>query len=1172
MNKKDQEAINELKKYINSNKKEEKNNNQSNDVFNHLFLLLNKLYENAKEDRKTYIKNITNDVLSKIPKPKEPKQLNEVFEIDEIVEKVLTEVKISEIDLKNIIKELKKDKKFLNQIKGEKGEQGIPGFGGYGGGGLGVRDVRKEIDERAQIATYTNTNSNLSATIIKDAIDEIDSTVSNLVTSGFVEYQGTWNASTNSPSLSSSIGIKGYYYVVSTSGTTDINGISDWNVTDWIIYNGTVWEKVDNTDEVLSVFGKTGTIEQLNSASFDPNYTSASYPVHQEGLLFYDFENKTLAHYNDKTDVTLQIGQETHVRVVNKTSDTILNGTVVEITGAQGNRPTIDNVSATSANDCYTIGIVTHNIPINEEGLVTINGTVGGLNTSEFSEGTVVYLSTSGTLTSATQNAPIPTIEIGHVLTSHSNQGKILVTIKKSESFLGLSDVNGSTPVQGSLMVYDAVKNYWDVNGNTSAFTQTSAISNVGNVVYVSEQGNDTAIADGTSIKPYRTITYALSKITDNSSTNRYAVYVMPGGTYNENNPLIMKDYVNVVSLGFSEATNISATNDDYLVSGADESELIGFTLRSYPSSDYACIVMNNSGRFHTTHNHIKNSKYGILVDNINADLDLHDVIFQGDATDCIKVTNGSLHGRSIKLEGNPTVTNFVNISGSNSKVDLFGIDVDNNNLECAIVIQSSADANITSFSITSATEALRVESGGHLHANGALINYCTSAIILQDDITHVGIFGCQVGHSTDYDLVIGANSEFRSQGSHFREDKMLIDPDADILINNISTTPGDTGIEVKGELHVGSPQFPNESVFGEGDSYTRGMLLYTYEAGTSAWNDVTTSAQSYTGSIFGFPSNSADSAMYASSDLQRDGDYLKHYGVKMQITTSADFGSGGMVAEYWNGTSWTTFTFMVTEGNSPYLPIGQTLSGVSGSYQLRYNSNIVDDWVKNDPMGTGTNRYWARYRITSPVNQPMEWEQIKLHSNRFEINADGWIEYFGSSRPLNTLPWHFGLLGRNTALGNQTLFLGDNLSVAFQYNLWNTNGDVVGFNSVVPLDMDTSTPIKLRWAVRPASDGNVEWTVRWSWSNDGDTIYPSTVTAPTSAVNEQVITTSGSTSVGIQKWFGVDLDISNLRTRKTNGFPDVLWVSIERTTSDGDLAGFAIDPEYLKWCEGGHV
>jgi len=77
---------------------------------------------------------------------------------------------------------------------------------------------------------------------------------------GALSYQGTWNASTNTPTLTSSVGTKGYYYVVSVAGSTNLNGVTDWQVGDWAVFNGSVWQKVDNTDAVTSVNGYTGTV------------------------------------------------------------------------------------------------------------------------------------------------------------------------------------------------------------------------------------------------------------------------------------------------------------------------------------------------------------------------------------------------------------------------------------------------------------------------------------------------------------------------------------------------------------------------------------------------------------------------------------------------------------------------------------------------------------------------------------------------------------------------------------------------------------------------------------------------------------------------------------------------------------------------------------------------
>ena len=78
---------------------------------------------------------------------------------------------------------------------------------------------------------------------------------------GAMQYQGIWNASTNTPTLTSGTGIKGQYYKVSVAGTTTIDTISQWNVGDMIVYDGTAWDKIDGLgSEVTSVAGRIGAI------------------------------------------------------------------------------------------------------------------------------------------------------------------------------------------------------------------------------------------------------------------------------------------------------------------------------------------------------------------------------------------------------------------------------------------------------------------------------------------------------------------------------------------------------------------------------------------------------------------------------------------------------------------------------------------------------------------------------------------------------------------------------------------------------------------------------------------------------------------------------------------------------------------------------------------------
>lgn len=81
---------------------------------------------------------------------------------------------------------------------------------------------------------------------------------------GSLRYQTDWNATTNTPTIpAAAAGNRGWYYIVSTAGGTNVSGITDWEIGDWIVSDGTKWSKIDNTDQVLSVAGLRGAITAM---------------------------------------------------------------------------------------------------------------------------------------------------------------------------------------------------------------------------------------------------------------------------------------------------------------------------------------------------------------------------------------------------------------------------------------------------------------------------------------------------------------------------------------------------------------------------------------------------------------------------------------------------------------------------------------------------------------------------------------------------------------------------------------------------------------------------------------------------------------------------------------------------------------------------------------------
>jgi hypothetical protein len=92
------------------------------------------------------------------------------------------------------------------------------------------------------------------------------STITNAL--GALNYKGTWNASTNSPTLADGTGAKGDYYVVSTAGTQTFGGVQlFFGLGDWIAYNGAVWQRVEG--------GSDGNFANVTLTSTDAGATAA---------------------------------------------------------------------------------------------------------------------------------------------------------------------------------------------------------------------------------------------------------------------------------------------------------------------------------------------------------------------------------------------------------------------------------------------------------------------------------------------------------------------------------------------------------------------------------------------------------------------------------------------------------------------------------------------------------------------------------------------------------------------------------------------------------------------------------------------------------------------------------------------------------------------------------
>jgi hypothetical protein len=219
---------------------------------------------------------------------------------------------------------------------------------------------------------------------------------------GALSYQGTWDASTNTPTLTSSVGTKGYYYVVSVAGNTNLNGITDWLVGDWAVFNGSIWQKVDNTETVTSVNGQTGAVVLTTT-----NIAEGTNLYYTDARARGAISAGTGISYNNTTGVVTNAAPDQTVSITGA-GTSVVTGTYPNFTVTSNDAfvGTVTSVAATAGT-----GISVTGSPITTSGTLNITNTAPD-QTVVLTGGTGI--STSGTYPSftVTNTAPDQTVAI----------------------------------------------------------------------------------------------------------------------------------------------------------------------------------------------------------------------------------------------------------------------------------------------------------------------------------------------------------------------------------------------------------------------------------------------------------------------------------------------------------------------------------------------------------------------------------------------------------------------------------------------------------------------------------------------------------------------------------------------------------------------------------------
>jgi hypothetical protein len=125
-----------------------------------------------------------------------------------------------------------------------------------------IEGLQTAIDAKQNVLGFTPENVSSKGAANGYAPLGPDSKVpSNYLPAGAIVYKGTWNAATNTPSLNDATGTAGWEYNVAVGGTQNLgSGNITFSAGDWVIHNGTVWQKTVTSSAVSSVNGQSGAV------------------------------------------------------------------------------------------------------------------------------------------------------------------------------------------------------------------------------------------------------------------------------------------------------------------------------------------------------------------------------------------------------------------------------------------------------------------------------------------------------------------------------------------------------------------------------------------------------------------------------------------------------------------------------------------------------------------------------------------------------------------------------------------------------------------------------------------------------------------------------------------------------------------------------------------------
>jgi hypothetical protein len=322
-----------------------------------------------------------------------------------------------------------------------------------GGGGGGISDGDKgDITVSSSGATWTIDNGAVTYAKMQDV-----SAASKLIGRGSASGSGDpqeitigTNLTMSGTTLSAAGSISG------STGSTD-NAIIRADGTGGSTIQGSV-PTIDDNGKILA-----------DAFAFDTTPTTTG----GTGVIIWD-STESAPSVGFNANVLGKLGVDSHVQVYNQTGSTIAKRKVVRQSGSSGTRLKVDLALADGdPNSATTIGITAESISNNSSGFIITAGLLTGVDTIAFTEGDVLWLSSSssGDITNVRPTQPNHGVRLGYCIKSSAGAGIIYVDILNGFELEELHDVLLSSPVDNSFLVYESSSSLWKNEAPSAART-----------------------------------------------------------------------------------------------------------------------------------------------------------------------------------------------------------------------------------------------------------------------------------------------------------------------------------------------------------------------------------------------------------------------------------------------------------------------------------------------------------------------------------------------------------------------------------------------------------------------------------------------------------------------------------------------------------------------------